>query len=71
MYRIHFDPMVSMFVVQFLVWGLFWKTCHDENGVVRFSTYPHAAKWVSDKGIPEIYEVQAPKKMLYSRPQAA
>lgn len=76
MYRIHFDPTVSKFVVQFLVWGLFWKTCQglDNELDLRplyFETYADAAKWVSDKGIPEVYEVQAAKKTLYMQTRAA
>ena len=75
MYRIHFDPNVSKFVVQFLVWGMFWKTCmrmkqdtgEGGNLEYRFETYADAAKWVSDKGIPEAYEVQQPKKSVYTR----
>ena len=77
MYRIHFDPNVSKFVVQFLIWGCFWKTCmvhredldgpHSARLTKMFDTYADAAKWVSDKGIPEAYEVQQPKKSVYTR----
>lgn len=71
MYRIHFDPNTSMFVVQFLVWGFFWQTCHarcDEPVAVKlqFETYAEACKWVSDKGIPEAYEVQPKPRTLYT-----
>lgn len=71
MYRIHFDPTVSRFVVQFLVWGIFWKSCMelDKDQDLRtlyFHTYAEACKWVSDKGIPEAYEVQAPRRTLYT-----
>ena len=61
MYRIHFDPNVSKFVVQFLVWGTFWKTCmvhredmdgpHSTKLIKLFDTYADAAKWVSDKAL--------------------
>ena len=30
MYRIVFDPKISRFVVQLLVWHLFWRDCHRE-----------------------------------------
>jgi len=76
MYRIHFDPNVSKFVVQFLIWGCFWKTCtvhkedrdgpHSTRLAKMFDTYADAAKWVSDKGIPEGYELHEPKKSIYT-----
>lgn len=79
MYRIHFDPRCSQFVVQFLVWGCFWETCMHMNQETKkststpyyFETYADAAKWVSDKGIPEGYEIQPPKKSIYNRLSAA
>lgn len=76
MYRIHFDPSVSRFVVQFLIWGIFWTTCRFAKGTdghlpFYFETYADAAKWVSDKGIPEAYEIQPSKKSLYNRLSAA
>ena len=30
MYRIVFDPKISRFVVQIMVWHLFWRDCHRE-----------------------------------------
>ena len=77
MYRIHFDPAVSKFVVQMLIWGLFWETCRQrpEGGEPvalprQFDTYADACKWVSDIGLADAYEVQQPKRTLYSTAHA-
>jgi hypothetical protein len=80
MYRIHFDPTVSKFVVQMLIWGLFWETCmkvHDDQDGPhtvklprQFHTYADACKWVSDIGLADAYEVQQPKRTLYSTAHA-
>ena len=80
MFRIHFDPQVSKFVVQMLVWGFMWVTCkeHHENRdgpghaeiPVRFNTFKEAEKWVSDKGLPEAYQRQENVKALYAHPYA-
>lgn len=63
MYRIVFDPNISRFVVQILVWHFFWKDCRFSNDKetpkrVTFGTYKDAAKWVSDLGLKEGYTEQ-------------
>lgn len=66
MYRIVFDPKISRFVVQLLVWHLFWRDCHREiagpgtpvHERITFGTYKDAAKWVAELGLKEGYTEQ-------------
>ena len=63
MYRIVFDPNISRFVVQILVWHCFWKDCRFSNDKetlkrVTFGTYKDAAKWVAELGLKEGYTEQ-------------
>lgn len=55
MFRIVFDPEVSMFVVQLSFYGLYWRTCKEQGKPRRFNTYAEACKWVSDIGLCEAY----------------
>ena len=74
MYRIVFDPKISRFVVQIMVWHLFWRDCHrettDSRERITFGTYSDAAKWVASTGLKEAYAEQAQRTMyrtLYPR----
>lgn len=74
MFRIVFDPKVSRFVVQIMVWHLFWRDCHREidgkDGPVTvritFGTWKDAVKWVADVGLRDAYfERQSKIPALY------
>ena len=64
MYRIVFDPRVSRFVVQILVWHLFWKDCcfvpdtAKERKRITFGSYKDAIKWVENLGLRDAYTEQ-------------
>lgn len=70
MFRIHFDPSISMFVVQMLYFGCIWRTCYlrceDRDGPhsakVRqtFNTYEQARAWTQAKGLDKAYHEQQP-----------
>ena len=74
MYRIVFDPKISRFVVQLLVWHLFWRDCYREKEAyaepvherITFGTYADAAKWVASTGLKEAYAEQAQRTMYRS-----
>ena len=66
MYRIVFDPKISKFVVQLLVFGFFWKVCSAEGGVpFTFNTYSDAVSWTERVGLPEAYVKQSTYHWLY------
>lgn len=62
MYRIHFDPATSCFVVQMLVWAFFWRTCCDGAAEARhtFGTYTQAREWTKSIGLADAYREQLP-----------
>lgn len=64
MFRIHFDPSVSMFVVQLSFYGLWWRTCRDKEGIRQFPTWADACKWVSDIGLADAYKFHEPAKSV-------
>ena len=65
MYRIHFDPKISKFVVQVQRFGLLWVTCTvlciDREGpndvylTNTFDTYLKAAEYVTAIGLDTLY----------------
>ena len=78
MYRIHFDPRISLFIVQVLCWGFWWRTvrhnisrgAHGETPAYEprtWNTYEEARKWCRSIGLHEAYgEQQSPKdKAVY------
>ena len=76
MFRIIFDPKVSRFVVQIMIWHLFWRDCHreidgkDGPATVRitFGTWKDAVKWVTDNGLKEAYR-EAPSNIHVLYPE--
>lgn len=62
LFRIHFDPATSCFIVQMLAWGFFWRTCCDGSAAVRqtFDTYAQAQEWVKSIGLDKAYREQVP-----------
>ena len=64
MYRIVFDPNVSRFVVQILVWHFFWKDCYffadvdKKHKRITFDSYKNAARWVENLGLHDVYTEQ-------------
>ena len=66
MFRVHFDPSNSMFVVQVLRLGLFWVTCRLYERVRSFETYDAACEWTESIGLSRAYKMQAPRTALYS-----
>ena len=53
MYRIHFDHQIGKFVVQTLVWHLFWESAGD---ALVFDTYMDAKRHVSEIGLDQLYK---------------
>lgn len=76
MYRIHFDPRCSSFVVQMLFLSLFWRTCHvitmlddgTSSDPVQFGTYDEARAWVKSIGLDKAYPEQhsCMEKQIYT-----
>ena len=62
MYRIHFDPKIGRFVIQVLVWGIFWKSLKkltekmDSVEVHSFQKLNEAMAHVSEIGLDKLYQ---------------
>ena len=78
MFRIVFDPKISRFVVQVMVWHCFWRDCQQRVPTgdgpttraerVVFHTYKGALKWVTDNGLKEAYR-EAPSNIHVLYPE--
>ena len=76
MFRIIFDPKVSRFVVQVMIWHCFWRDCRREiagkDGPVTeritFGRYADAFKWVVDNGLADAYR-RAPSNIHVLYPE--
>ena len=76
MYRITFDPKISRFVVQILVWHCFWRDCRRDIAVpdtpvnerITFGAYRDAVKWVTDNGLKDAYR-EAPSNVHVLYPE--
>jgi len=69
MYRIHFDPKIGRFVIQVLVWGIFWKTiqiARESEDPAKlpsftfeehsFRTYSETIAYVQEIGLNTLYK---------------
>ena len=76
MFRIIFDPKISRFVVQVMVWHCFWRDCQREiagpgtpvRERITFGTHRDAVKWVTENGLKEAYR-EAPSNIHVFYPE--
>lgn len=61
MYRIHFQVRTGKWVIQFLVWGLFWVTVKDDAGQVRFEDFDAAVDYTTVRGLDQMYRLRKTK----------
>ena len=65
MFRIIFDPKVSRFVVQIMIWHLFWRDCYRAAPTgdgpperITFGVWKDAVAWVNSIGLSMAYAEQ-------------
>jgi len=66
MFRIYFNYTTGKFVVQFLVWGLFWRSVRQGdnyigNTIRSWDTYEGARGWVKTVGLDQAFCEQQQK----------
>lgn len=62
MYRIHFDPRIGRFIIQVLVFGLFWSSVkklaesNDKTESLTFHTFEGAVNHIQSIGLDKLYK---------------